>query len=116
MSIIYRKNKRDDDMDKEQIIILVQKYSEVIKKYFNVSKVVLFGSYARGLSKEWSDIDVAVFLNEKPADLIAAESELFKLRRNIDSRIEPIIIYDENDPSGFTSEILNNGIIIFQTN
>lgn len=116
MSITYRKNTRDDDMDKEQIIILVQKYSEVIKRYFNVSKVVLFGSYASGFSKEWSDIDVAVFLNEKPVDLIEAESTLFKLRRNIDSRIEPIIIYDMNDPSGFTSEILNKGIIVYQTN
>jgi len=102
-------------MDKEQIISLVQKYSEVIKRSFNVSKVVLFGSYSSGLSKEWSDIDVAVFLNEKPEDLIAAESELFKLRRNIDSRIEPIIIYDENDPSGFSTEILNNGIIVYKT-
>jgi predicted nucleotidyltransferase len=103
-------------MDKEQIIKLVQNYSEIIIKYFNVSKVVLFGSYASGLSKEWSDIDVAVFLSEKPVDLIAAESTLFKLRRNIDSRIEPIIIYDMNDPSGFPVEILNKGIMIYQTN
>jgi len=103
-------------MDTEQIIKLVKNYSEVIKDYFNVSKVVLFGSYASGLSKEWSDIDVAVFLDEKPVDLIEAESTLFRLRRNIDSRIEPIIIYDMNDPSGFPLEILNKGILIYKTN
>lgn len=103
-------------MDKEQIIALVKRYYDVIRNHFSVKKVVLFGSYSSGIPKEWSDIDVAVFLNEMPADLIAAESMLFKLRRNIDSRIEPIIIYDENDPSGFTEDVLKNGIVIYQTN
>jgi uncharacterized protein len=103
-------------MDKEQIITLVQKYFEVIRNQFSIKRVVLFGSYSNGAPKEWSDIDVAVFLNEKPSDLIDAESKLFKLRRNIDARIEPIIIYDENDPSGFATEVLNKGIIIYQTN
>lgn len=103
-------------MDKEQIIALVQRYFEVIRNHFSIKKVVLFGSYSSGVPKEWSDIDVAVFLNEMPADLIDAESKLFKLRRNIDSRIEPIIIYDENDPSGFTADVLRNGIIVYQTN
>lgn len=103
-------------MDKEQIIMLVQKYSEVIRSYFNVNRVVLFGSYASGISKDWSDIDVAVFLNEKPIDLLSAESILFKLRRNIDSRIEPLLIYDENEPSGIVADILSKGIIVYQTN
>jgi predicted nucleotidyltransferase len=102
-------------MDKEQIIGLVQKFSELIKNYFMVKKVVLFGSYSVGVPKEWSDIDVAVFLSEKPDDLIFAESQLYKLRRNIDSRIEPIIIYDENDPSGIVSDILHNGIVVYQS-
>jgi predicted nucleotidyltransferase len=103
-------------MDKEQIIKIVQEYAELIKDYFNVSKVVLFGSYVSGKTKEWSDIDVAVFLKDKPDDLLAAESLLFKLRRTIDPRIEPIIIYDINDPSGFPIEILNKGITVYQTN
>lgn len=103
-------------MDKEQIIMLVQKYSEVIRSYFNVNRVVLFGSYASGISRDWSDIDVAVFLNEKPIDLLSAESILFKLRRNIDSRIEPLLIYDENEPSGIVADILSKGIIVYQTN
>jgi predicted nucleotidyltransferase len=103
-------------MDKEQIIEIVRKYYDVIKNLFSIKKVILFGSYSSGIPKEWSDIDVAVFLNEKPEDLIAAESMLYKLRRNIDARIEPIIIYDENDPSGFTADVLRNGIIVYQTN
>ena len=103
-------------MDKEQVVEIVQKYYDVIKNLFNIKRVMLFGSYSNGFPREWSDIDVAIFLNEKPEDLIAAESLLYKLRRNIDSRIEPIIIYDENDPSGFAAQVLNNGIIITQSN
>ena len=103
-------------MDKEQIISLVQKYSDIVIKYFKVKKVILFGSHSSGVPKEWSDIDVAVFLSEKPEDLITAESQLYKLRRNIDSRIEPILIYDENDPSGIVAEILSKGILIYETN
>lgn len=103
-------------MDKEQVVEIVQKYYDVIKNLFNIKRVVLFGSYSNGVPREWSDIDVAIFLDEKPNDLIGAESLLYKLRRNIDSRIEPIIIYDENDPSGFAAQVLNNGIIITQAN
>ncbi len=103
-------------MDKEQVIEIVQRYYDVIKNLFSIKKVVLFGSYSNGVPKEWSDIDVAIFLNKKPEDLIAAESMLYKLRRNIDSRIEPIIIYDENDPSGFAAQVLNSGIVVYHTN
>ena len=103
-------------MDKEQAITLVKKYSDVIKEIFSVKKIVLYGSYSRGEQKEWSDIDVAVFLNEKEKDILDSEFKLYKLRRNIDLRIEPIILDEENDESGFVSEVLNSGIIIYQSN
>ena len=103
-------------MDKEQAIKLVRKYTDIIRKKFNINKVVLYGSYSRGNQTEWSDIDVAVFLNEKVEDTMTSEFNLYKLRRDIDSRIEPIILDEENDASGFAQEVLKTGIIIYQTN
>ena len=103
-------------MDKEQAIKLVKKYVEIIRQKFDVNKVVLYGSYSRGNQTEWSDIDVAVFLNEKEGDTLASEFNLYKLRRNIDSRIEPIILDEENDASGFAKEVLKTGIVIYQSN
>ena len=103
-------------MDKEQVIELVKRYCEVIQNIFSVKKVVLYGSYSRGDQKEWSDIDVAVFLNERKEDILTAESKLHKLRREIDSRIEPVILDEEKDLSGFAKEVLKSGIIIFQSN
>jgi len=66
-------------MDKEQVIELLKKYSKRIQEYFNVDKIVLYGSYSRGEQNEWSDIDVAVFLNEIENDIITEELKLYKL-------------------------------------
>jgi len=103
-------------MDKKQVIELVKKYSAVVQNIFNVKKVVLFGSYSRGDQKEWSDIDVAIFLNERKEDILTSESKLYKLRRDIDSRIEPVILDEEKDRSGFAKEVLKSGVIIYQSN
>jgi len=103
-------------VDKEQVIELVRRYSELIREIFNVRSVVLYGSYSRGDQKEWSDIDVAVFLNERQGDILTDESKLYKLRREIDSRIEPIILDEEKDQSGFAQDVLKTGIIIYQSN
>jgi len=101
-------------MGKEQAIELVKKYVDEIRRKFDIKKVILYGSYSRGDQKEWSDIDVAVFLNEKKKDILSNEHDLYKIRRDFDSRIEPIILDEENDESGFVQEILKNGIIIYQ--
>jgi len=103
-------------VDKKQVIELVKRYSEVIQNVFSVKKVVLYSSYSRGDQKEWSDINVAVFLNERKEDILTAESKPHKLRRDIDSRVEPVILDEEKDQSGFAKEVLKSGIIIFQSN
>lgn len=103
-------------MDKEQVIELLKRYSEVVQNIFNVKKVVLYGSFARGDQNEWSDIDVAIFLNERKEDILTAESKLHKLRRDIDLRIEPVILDEEKDRSGFAKEVLKSGIVIYQSN
>jgi len=37
---------------------------------------------------------------------------LWKIRREIDDRIEPVLIENDHDESGFLSEIIKNGITI----
>lgn len=51
-------------------------------------RIFLFGSYAKGNFKEDSDIDIAVVLKNfsSQSDM---QLELMRLRRKIDSRIEP---------------------------
>jgi hypothetical protein len=41
------------------------------------------------------------------------EARLFRLRREIDARIEPVLLEESNDKSGFLEEILKTGEIIY---
>jgi predicted nucleotidyltransferase len=102
-------------MDKREVIDKVNRYADVIKAYFPVKMVILFGSYARGNPREESDIDVAVVVDQISDDCLESEARLNRLRRSIDLRIEPVLIEtDEKDPEGFFEEIMRTGEIIYQ--
>lgn len=99
-------------MDKSEAIIKVKEYSLLVRKYFPLEKVYLFGSYARNNYRPDSDIDVALVVSHVEGDYFAIHPLLWKLRRQIDDRIEPVFIERENDHSGFLSEIEKYGIEI----
>ena len=75
----------------------------------------MYGSYARGTQKTHSDIDVAVVLDHVEDDFLTAETRLYQLRRQIDVRIEPVLLEKINDKSGFLEEILKTGEIIYSS-
>jgi predicted nucleotidyltransferase len=75
-------------MDKTDALNIAQKYAGAVKANFNFIKVILFGSYAKGTHNDDSDIDIAVIFKDYD-NLIDMQLELMKLRRKIDSRIEP---------------------------
>jgi predicted nucleotidyltransferase len=57
----------------------------------HASRLVLFGSFARGDANEWSDIDLVVIAPELegPRDLTLVE-KLWQATISADNRIEPI--------------------------
>jgi predicted nucleotidyltransferase len=97
----------------QSVIETVRNYANLIRTRFPVKQVILYGSFARGTQHQDSDIDVAVILEKQPNDILEAETELYKLCRDIDLRIEPIIVEDEPDPSGFYEDISSYGKMIF---
>jgi uncharacterized protein len=99
-------------MDKEEAISKVKEYSVLLKKYMPFANVYLFGSYAKNTNQTDSDIDVAIVVNKIEGDFFSIQPLLWKLRRQIDDRIEPILIEKDNDSSGFLIEIQRNGIQI----
>lgn len=101
-------------MGKKEVIKKVKKYVDTIIPEFNPNMVVLFGSYAKGNQKEYSDIDVAVIVNEIKGDYLDVLYKLYKMRRGIDVRIEPHILERGNDDSGMLQEILSTGDILYQ--
>ena len=99
-------------MDKAEAINKIRQYRFLLKDYFDVDKVYLFGSYAKETNKEDSDIDVAIVVNSLKGDYFLTTPLIWKLRRQIDDRIEPILIEKDNDSSGFLEEIQKSGIEI----
>lgn len=99
-------------MDKKEAIEKVKAYKVLLNQYFQVENVYLFGSYAKNTQHEDSDIDVAVVVNHIDGDFFAIHPLLWKLRRQIDHRIEPVLIEREHDPIDFLTEIRKNGIEI----
>ena len=99
-------------MDKSEVISIVSKYKVLVSRHFDIENMILFGSYAKGNQKEDSDIDVAVVVNSIDRDFFTYAPLLWKLRREIDDRIEPILIEKNKDESGFLKEILKTGFII----
>ena len=100
-------------MDKKETVKKVKKYSNLLRNHFPVKMVVLYGSHAKSKARKDSDIDVAVIVDETKKDFLASEVELYKLRRKIDSRIEPVLLEKNNDKSGFLEQILKEGLIVY---
>lgn len=99
-------------MDRTEVIKKLKKYKKLLSKNMQFDKMVLFGSYAKGNNREDSDIDVAIIVDKIEGNYFSTRPLLWKLRREIDDRIEPVILDKNHDVSGFLKEILKNGIQI----
>jgi predicted nucleotidyltransferase len=99
-------------MDKSEVINIVRQYKLLLQEHFDLDQVFLFGSYARDASRADSDIDVAIVVKYLSDDYFKTTPLIWKLRRQIDHRIEPILIEKNNDKSGFIDEIRKHGIEI----
>ena len=76
---------------KSLAINLIKKYIVRLKENnISVERVLLFGSYIKGTSREDSDIDIAVISSAFKGDRYLDRRLIVPLRRGIDSRIEPI--------------------------
>lgn len=111
---IFIKTKDLYHMDKREVLDKVQRFSKIVVEKYQPEKIILFGSYARGNYTEDSDIDVAVIVDSIDGDFLDSQAELYKLRRNIDVSIEPVLLKNGIDNSGFLETILNYGEVIYQ--
>ena len=75
-------------MDKRDALKIVNEYASVILTNYDCKDVFMFGSYAKGTHHDESDIDIAVILKDFDNPM-TVQLKLMRLRRKIDSRIEP---------------------------
>ena len=104
-------------MDEREIIIdKLKLYKKLVIENFPVpiEQFWLFGSYAKNNAKEDSDIDIALIVNHLDDDysILTTEPILWRLKRQVDFRIEPHVIALNSDFEGFIDEIQRTGILI----
>ena len=99
-------------MDKAEIIAKVKQFSDLVNREMRIKKIVLYGSHAKGCAGEESDIDVAVIVDSLDGDFLDIESRLFKLRRAVDVRIEPVL-FVEDETDDFLESIIKYGNTIY---
>ena len=99
-------------MDKAEVIEILKRYKELLSRQMNFESLILFGSYTKGAQRQDSDIDVAVVVDEMTGDYFETRPILWKLSREVDDRIEPLILEKKHDASGFLAEVMRSGIVI----
>jgi predicted nucleotidyltransferase len=113
----YSTNKIITAMDKREYIIdKVRDYKKLVDAAFpvKIDQCYLFGSHAKGTTRKDSDIDVALVVEQlnDDYDFLKTTPILWKLTREVDDRIEPILIARDTDYAGFIDEIQRTGILI----
>ena len=85
------------NMTREQILDFLRQHKTEMHERFGVTKIGLFGSYARGDAHEGSDVDVAIEFSHNTADsyfgLLHFLEDSFhtKIDLGIESNFKPII-------------------------
>ena len=101
-------------MSKAAVKKIVKKYAENLQKAdFPFYAIYLYGSHARGKAHKWSDIDVAVVSDKLKQNSEKNRLQLWQIRRDIDTRIEPVgftIKEFQNNEDPMVYEIRKTGI------
>ncbi len=92
---------------------IIDTYIDVLNKHnIPVKEAVLFGSYATGKYKEWSDIDIALVSDLFAGDRIDDKDKIRMITLSVSSEIEvlPFTPSDFTAQNPFVKEILKTGI------
>ena len=83
--------KNDQSINQE-----IKRYIKILKdNKISVKKIILFGSFAKQKTHEFSDIDLAVISDQFGKDEIAEMMKLKKLSIRVSNRIEPIPLSED---------------------
>ena len=102
-------------LDKGAVREIARKYTKRVREEYNPKQVILFGSYVNGTPHENSDIDIAIIFDETGDEFLDTWTHLIKLRRDISFDIEPHILDETCNRSGFLDHIRKTGEIIYES-
>ncbi|MFH1829293.1 MAG: nucleotidyltransferase domain-containing protein, partial [Pseudomonadota bacterium] len=90
---------------------------DLLKKRIHVQRVILFGSYARGNPRPWSDIDLAIISPDFHGGTEQDHLLLAEIARRITPQIEAIPYLPDDflncDSRSFEADIQRHGKVIY---
>jgi predicted nucleotidyltransferase len=100
---------------KDEVIKIVQKFLDRIKSKYQIHSAYIFGSYVKGNSKEYSDIDLCIVLDKiTKHDILYDESfEIFHEAQKFNSMLEVLCVEKkdfESNSEFIFSQIKKEGI------
>lgn len=96
-----------------KIETIITSYLDALKKHkIPIREAILFGSYAKGNSHEWSDIDIALVSKIFTGDYIDDKDKIRKITLSVSSAIEvmPFSPRDFNMQNPMAKEIMTTGL------
>ena len=100
-------------MDKESAIAIAKEYAQLVIQHIRPVEIILHGSYAKGTAREESDIDIAVIVKDIIGDYLDLAAMLYHIRIDLDDRIEPILLEESSEVSGFLEDVRKTGQRIY---
>ena len=97
-------------MKKDECVMLLKKYMDILKEKYGITSLSLFGSTARGEQKEGSDIDLFVD-TETPNPFLLMNAKEFQ--ENATGSSVDIVRNHQNLNPRLRRRILKDGIFIF---
>lgn len=97
---------------KENIDSIIHSFLDSIKNEIRIDKVYLFGSYAKGTSSKYSDIDLAIVSRDFEGVRFFDRKRLIKyiVKVNTDIQLHPFKLEDFTTDDPFVEEIIRTGI------
>ena len=99
-------------MAENEVIDIAKKYADQVRKIMKTKAIILYGSHVKGTATKDSDIDIAVIVDSMDADYLTAVSRLWSLTRYVNDEIEPVLMIDGDDQSGFLHTVRSTGIAV----
>jgi len=101
-------------LDKTTVRDIAAKYAEEVRKILNPNAILIFGSYVTGSPHQYSDIDIAIVCNNFEGNWYETTVALCRLSREISFDIEPHLLDENHDRSGFVKHIIETGEYIYK--
>ncbi len=96
-------------MIREEILDFLKAHKEEFKSKYQISKMALFGSYARGENREDSDVDIAI--ETKMSDYFILYDFKESLEKAFHSKVDVVRLRDKMNPV-LKNKILTDAVYV----